>query len=338
MENYIWQSQQRAKRRRSAGGDQHGTLQAALAKAARTAVRTKLRSGSATTTTETKDPQMDILHGECQESFSRFRRRGFLPRGAKTAVAASALRERFYNDSRQELVRDGLQEHFNLAQINNKVELDALYAASGATNSAQMVYLGGRAEIMITNHSSGVLRFFLYVCGRKQDGDIGLSNQVFATGIGDIPGAVSDDAALNFGMRPSDSPLFREHVRVIKVIPFCLSAGQTHIHRHHYDVQQLYAPIVESGALTAIEQTRDWYVDFFVIVHGVATTTATGGDTTTLGDGQFNVVQFKKHRYKFIDLAAGPAVSFQVELPATGATTRMYNPDTGAVGDINVGD
>lgn len=321
------------KRGRRIGGDGAGDVDfsnvaAAVnaAAAATTVLRSQTRSQTRT--------QGHTIAGECQLSYSALHRHR-IPGSLKGALAGAPVKLKIKNDSGQFTVRDGSQEFFEINSIMAVTEIDEIlgddWGASSTT--ARAACLGGTMEIMLTNHSSGVLRCILYAMVPKKDTITNPSATYVAgfTNMGSTAGV-----AETFGMRPGDSPPFNDNWHIIQAEQFCLSAGQTHIHKHTYDVEQL----LEGGTeLPTQVYQKKWTVNFGFLCHGVAATSSTGGDTTTTADGQLNYVWNKKLRWKFFDFDDGAAIDSAMLVPAAASvTTRMYNPDTGAVADVGTGD
>lgn len=272
------------------------------------------------------------IPGECQLSYSAIRRRR-VPRTVLNALVGAPVKLKIVNGSNQIDVSDGAQVYPELQSIMAVDEIGQIIADDwgGSDANARAVCMGGTFELMLTNHSSGVLRCILYVCIPKRD----TTQSAPASFTAGFTAMGSDVAtAQTFGMRPGDSPLFNEQWHIVSANQFCLSAGQTHIHKHDYDVEQIL-----SGGTELPTQTyqKAWTVNFFLSVHGVATAAAAGNVTT--GDGQLNLVWNRKIRWKFFEFQEGAEVDTARAIPAAGTiTSRMYNPDTGAVGDIGVGD
>lgn len=274
------------------------------------------------------------IPGECQLTYSALHRHR-LSRTLKTALSGAPTKLKVINDSGQITVRDGAQEFFEINSIMALSELDDIIGTDwgGSNTAARAACLGGNMELMLTNHSSAVLRCILYVLVPKRDTIVNAPTSV----INGFTMMGSDQAtAETFGIRPGDSTVYNAAWHAIEAIQFCLSAGQTHIHKHNYDVEQL----LDGGAElpTQTYQTR-WTVNFCLLVHGVAATSSTGGDTTTTSDGQLNYVWSKKLRWKFFEFSDGTELDVARAIPAAATiTSRMYNPDTGAAENVGTGD
>lgn len=280
-------------------------------------------------------PSLDILGGECQESFSKIRRKE-VPTSLMNAVAGAPQHTILNGDSGQWTVRDGAQEFFQLDPFLGQTELTALTTNSGAGTGDRGVYLGGKFQLMVTNHSSGTQVCSLYIMTPRENTNQG-PNPSFADGISEaVLGAA--DSYTSFGTRPGDSAYFRERYNIRKVVMFCLAPGQTHIHKMDYDVDKILDDFSESDEQIT-QWLAEWTVGFALMAHGIAATSSTGGADTTTADGQLNYVYSRKHRIKHFSLTDAEAFFDGSGLPAKGTiTSRVYNTDTSAPENVNFGD
>lgn len=305
-----------------------------VAQTAFKAAKMVAKAAAAKSLTERHSPQMDILSGECQESFSSIRRKQ-VPRSLTPVLAAVAQRTNITSDSGQLTVRDGATEFFQVLEMMSQSEVTALAGVLGASENAKGVYIGGNLEVLFTNHSSGTQFCKLYVLIPRimtNDGP----NTSFDDGVANL--SADGDGYTNFGMRPGDSPLFRDRYRVSKLIKFCLAPGQSHMHHHKYDVDKLLDDLTEQEEQVT-QFLPEWTICFVLQSHGIAATSSTGGTTTTTAGGQFNYCWNKRHRMKFFALDEPEDLFLTNGLPTKDSITeRVYNTDTSAPENVNTGD
>lgn len=282
-------------------------------------------------------PQLDVLGGECQESFSKVRRKE-VPKSLENTLDGAPQHTVLRGDSGQLVIRDGATEFFQLPPLLPQSEVVLLALNAGAQPLAQPkgVYIGGKAQYMFTNHSSGAQMCKLYIVVPRENTNKG-PNPSFADGLSEAALGAADQYT-TFGARPGDSAYFRDRYRILKVISFCLSPGETHMHYHDYNVDKIFDDFTEDDE-NITEWLAEWTIGFCLSSHGVAATSSTGGDTTTTADGQINYVYSHKHRMKFFNLTDKESYLDSMSLPAKGTiTTRVYNQDTSAPENVNTGD
>lgn len=293
--------------------------------------RTKTKSKTKTIT-KNKPSFSVVSMGECTDSFSKIVSKK-LPKSLKASLKAAPLNYTNENGGGQVAIADGEQRTATLFNFLTNGDLDTLATAANQTgNAGIMAYLGGKAQLMITNHGSSTCRFLLYVVRTKRDSN-GSANDKYLEGIDDTGGSAT--SYTDFGARPAMSYEFRLFKKVHKVVAFCLAPGQTHVHHLDYKVKKLWNP----GLSTQSDQTylKGWTVEIMLISHGVAAVDSVGANATT-ADGQYNYVWSKQHKLKSI-AAADAKTTFTVALPTKNTiTTRLYNTDTSAVGNVDVGD
>jgi len=337
LESLIWRSQQRTARRRQRDHEPSDTLDAvpsSLYKSAKLmgAVKTAVRTA---TQTQESRPMVAQASGACQESFSSIRRKE-IPRSLTATLSNVPQRTYVTGDSGQLTIRDGAQEFLPIFDYLRNSDLIALPQVLGAAAGNRGAFIGGKAQIMLTNHSSAVMICMLYVTTPKV-----LTSKLPHTSFLDGAALSGDsDAYTNFGMRPGDSPYFRDLHRVRKVIKFCLGPGETHIHYHDYNVDKLLDDQDETYDSATDEYDPEWTVNFSLLVHGNAATSSTGGADTTTAGGQLNIVYMSRYRMKFFELAANVEdIVTNAGLPTKGSITeRVYGLDSDAPANVNTGD
>lgn len=332
LSQLIAQAVARGNKRSSANLD--ATVPQQLFKSAKLMGQVAQAVGTATNAAR-KRPTLDILGGDCQESFCTIRRKE-VPKALQSTLKAIPQRMLNHSDSGQVAIRDGATEFFEITPFLTQGDVRQLPTDLGGVDSNnRMVYIGGGMELLLTNHSGGTQFCKLYILIPRIANNKGPTN-AFSEGTATLTSIA--DSHTHFGMRPGDSPYFRDLFRVYKVITFCLSPGQSHKHFFKYDVDKILDDITESYEFIA-GWLPEWTVSFVLQCHGIAATSATGGDTTTTAGGQINYIWVKRHRAKFFSLDEGEDIFLSTLLPTKGSVTeRVYQPETNAPEAVNTGD
>lgn len=258
-----------------------------------------------------------------------------LPKGLRDTLKICP--SNFINDTGggQIVVADGEQRCATLLTFLNKTELDTLSTAVGNAGSAgKLAYLGGRGDLMITNHGSGTLRFYLYVVITRRDSD-GSAPTKFLEGIDDTGGTAT--SYTDFGARPHMSYEYKIFKKTHAIVAFNLAPGQTHVHHFTSNAKRIYDSGTAAQVVGGIVYLKGWTTELMVISHGVAACDSVGANVT-LSDGQFNYIWTKRHHVKSVQDKVA-LMTFTSTLPAKNTiTTRLYNTDTSAPENVNTGD
>lgn len=296
----------------------------AIQNAVRGQVGQRTRSGSKTTTKSKTRPEYGMgATGECSSSSSSVHthRLSEAVYGSLTQIA-----DNFTNSSSgtQVNVVDGQTLSTVLATLCDTTELVAIQQVTSAATNSKFAYLGGKCQIMITNHGNTTGFFKLWVLRQRVASTL-VATTAYSQGV-DQEGGTSTSYT-DFGSSPIHSNEFRRFKGVRKLVKFCLAPGQTHTHTFYNDIHAIF-----DGTLTTYTNNSLhplWTTEFMLQVHGQAACDSSGANVTTAGV-QYNFIVAKRHHSKQIEEFA-PVVVYNTTLPTKGSITEdVYNTDTSA--------
>lgn len=298
------------------------------------AAKARGRVGTKTRTMTKKKPGYAVVGmGECTDSFFKMRSHrlsGALMKVLKTvpvhtinATPAGA----------QVVIPDGAQDMTVIGTFMDNGQFDSLVSTTtSSAHSSIIAYLGGKCTAMITNHGSSTIKIKLYDVLTKRDYANGAVNAIL-DGVDQAGGSAT--SYTDIGVVPKNSPEYRCFKKTLKVTLICLAPGQTHNHHINYDVHRLWNANI--AANTAEDYIGGWTLEVLAISQGVAACDSTGANVTT-SDGQYNYIFTRQSSFKIIDRNIS-IHTYSSSLPTKGSiTTRLYNTDTSAVGNVDTTD